>query len=217
VPTRYPRPQQLLSLVLTVLLPAILMPSCARDQQLTSITVQPDNITFEGVGAAVQMTAIGNYIHPTQTKDLTNIVQWRIDVQNLATVTPGGFVTATNVCGAGNVVASYYNPPGQPHGSVILGTAAIAGSGQGTSTCNSATLTVSILGANTSNGMITSSPTGITCPTVCSAVFAIGAKVTLTATLPGFGGWQGCDMLGTTPNICVVTLNGSRNPGVTFA
>jgi hypothetical protein len=217
VTTRYPRPQQLLSLVLTVLLPAILMPSCARDQQLTSITVQPTNITFEGVGAAVQMTAIGNYIHPSATKDITNTVQWRIDVQNLATVTSGGFVTATSVCGAGNVVASYYNPPGQPHGSVIIGTAAIAGSGQGTPTCNTATLTVSIVGANTSGGMITSSPGGIQCPSACSAVFAIGAQVVLTATTSGFGGWQGCDKLGTTANICIVTMNGSRNPSVTFA
>src|SRR4029077_20425863 len=142
-------------------------------------------------------------------------VQWRIDVQNLATVTSTGLVTATSVCGSGNVIASVSNAPGNPSGSVVLGSASIAGSGQGTPTCNSATLTVAFLGQNTSNGTVTSSPAGITCPSVCTAVFSLGAQVVLTASTTGFGGWQGCDLLGTTSNICIVTLNGSRNPTVT--
>jgi hypothetical protein len=192
------------------------MPSCARDQQLLSMSVQPTSVTFEGVGAAVQMTALGTFEHPAATKDVTDKVQWSIDVQNLATVTSRGFVTATNICGSGNVVAKYTNPPGNPSGSVVVGSAAIAGSGQGTTTCNSATLTVGIIGNNTSNGSVTSSPTGITCPTVCSAVFSLGAQVVLTATTTGFGGWQGCDTFGSTANVCIVTLNGSRNPTVTF-
>jgi hypothetical protein len=205
------------AVLLSLILPIALLPCCARPQQLTSITVQPTNVTFEGVGAAVQMTALGTYEHPFATKDITNVVQWSVDVKNLATVTSSGLVTAINVCGSGNVVARYDHPPGTPSGSVAIGTAAIAGSGQGTTTCNSATLTVAFLGLNTSKGSVTSSPAGITCPTVCSAVFSLGAQVVLTATTTGFGGWQGCDMLGTTSNICIVTLNGSRNPAVTFS
>jgi Big-like domain-containing protein len=205
-----------IAILLSLTLPIALMPSCARDQQLTAITVQPNNVTFEGVGAAVQMTALGTYEHPFATKDITNIVQWSVDVKNLATVTNGGLVTAINVCGSGNVIARYEHPPGTPSGSVAIGTAAIAGSGQGTTTCNSATLTVGILGQNTSKGSVTSSPAGITCPSVCSAVFSLGAQVVLTATTAGFGGWQGCDSFGTTSNVCIVTLNGSRNPTVTF-
>ena len=52
------------------------------------------------------------------------------------------------------------------------------------------TLSVSVTG----NGSVTSSPTGINCPSTCSAIFNNGAQVTLTAT-PGsgeiFGGWSG--------------------------
>src|SRR6516162_7635381 len=134
--------------VLSLALPTALMPSCARDQQLTSITVQPNNTTFQGVGAAVQMTALGTFEHPAATKDVTSQVQWSIDVQHLATVTSSGLVTAINICGSGNVVAKYVNPPGNPSGSVVVGSAAIAGAGQGTTTCNSATLSVTVLGNN---------------------------------------------------------------------
>jgi len=203
--------------VLSLVLATAFMPSCARDQQLTSLTVQPNNITFEGVGAAVQMTALGTFEHPAATKDVTNKVQWSIDVQHLATVTNSGLVTAINVCGSGNVVAKYLNPPGNPSGSVMVGTAAVAGAGQGTTTCNSATLTVSILGNNTGKGTVTSVPTGINCPTgACTFAFALNATVVLTATGSGFGGWQGCDT--TNPaNVCQVDLtNGSRTVTVTL-
>jgi hypothetical protein len=205
------------ALILSLILPMAFLPSCGRPQQLTSISVQPTSVTFEGVGAQVQMRALGTYEHPAATKDVTNNVAWTIDVKNLATVTSTGLVTATSVCGSGNVIATYNNAPGNPSGSVVTGSASIAGSGQGTPTCNSATLTVAIVGNNTSNGTVTSSPAGITCPSTCTAAFSLGAQVVLTASTTGFGGWQGCDSLGTTPNICIITMNGSRNPSVTFS
>lgn len=203
--------------ILSLVLPMALMPSCARPQQLTGMTLEPSNITFEGVGAAVQMTAIGTFEHPFATKDVTNDVQWSIDSQNLATVTSSGLVRATNVCGSGNVLAKYLNPPGLPGGSVVVATAALAGSGQGTTTCNSATVTVGLLGTVTPPaGSVTSSPAGISCPGTCTAVFSLDAQVVLTASGSGFGGWQGCDSLGTTPNVCILNLNGSKNPTVTY-
>ena len=53
--------------------------SCARDQELTSIGVVPDheifgapNIpVFANAGATVQLRALGHYIHPPVTKDIT--------------------------------------------------------------------------------------------------------------------------------------------------
>jgi hypothetical protein len=201
---------------LSLALPTALMPSCARDQQLTSITVQPNNITFEGVGAAVQMTALGTFEHPAATKDVTSQVQWSIDVQHLATVTSSGLVTAINICGSGNVVAKYVNPPGNPSGSVVVGSSAVAGAGQGTTTCNSATLSVTVLGNNTGKGSVTSVPTGINCPGTCTFAFALDATVVLTATGSGFGGWQGCD-INNPANVCQVDLtNGSRTVTVTL-
>jgi len=203
-------------MALSLTVPVILLPGCARDQQLTGITVTPNNITFSGVGGKVQMTALGNFIHPTATKDITDQVQWTTDVQGLATVTNTGLLTAISVCGSGNVTATYKNPPGQPSGSVIVGSAAIAGSGQGTATCNSATLGVMILGNNTSNSTVTSSPTGINCPATCSATFALGATVVLTVNGAGFGGWVGCDQNNPASSCTVDLTGGSRTVTVTL-
>jgi hypothetical protein len=209
-------PNRRLAAVLSLILPVALMPSCARDQTLTGMTVTPNNTTFEGVGAAVQMTALGTFEHPYATKDVTDKVQWSIDVQNLATVSSTGYVKAINICGSGNVVAKYLNPPGNPSGSVIVASAAISGAGQGTTTCNSATLSVSVMGNNTAMGSVTSAPAGITCPGTCSFAFALGATVVLTASGTGFGGWQGCDM-NNPANTCTVDLtNGSRTVTVTL-
>src|SRR5205807_291088 len=74
--------------------------SCARNQHLVSIQVVPPGATFEGVGAAIQFKAVGTYIHPPETKDITDQVQWSIDSQNLATVSSTGLVTATSICGS---------------------------------------------------------------------------------------------------------------------
>ncbi len=51
--------------------------SCGHDRKLVSITVTPDNVTFGGPGIVVQYKAIGNYIHPPQTRDITDQVVWQ--------------------------------------------------------------------------------------------------------------------------------------------
>jgi|ERR1700686_4450441 hypothetical protein len=110
--------------------------SCGHDQQLVSINVTPSGFVFEGVGAQGQFTAFGTYIHPPETKDITNQVVWKIDVANLATVTQSGLVTALSVCGSGDVTATYYNDPSHPTASnVIVGTATVKGVDDGTSKC----------------------------------------------------------------------------------
>jgi len=179
--------------------------SCARNQHLVSIQVVPPGATFEGVGAAIQFKAVGTYIHPPETKDITDQVQWSIDSQNLATVSSTGLVTATSICGSGNVTASLNAPP-----NFVFGTAFVTGSGLGTAACNQALLTVNITGT----GSVTSSTGGINCPGTCSAVFPLDSSVELTAT-PGtgghtFGSWTGCS---STSNMCAVTM--SRNVTVT--
>ncbi len=75
-------------------------------------------------------------------------------------------------------------------------------------------LTVSLAG--TGSGTVTSSPTGITCPSTCSASFGGGASVTLTATPNSgstFGGWSGA-CLGSS---CSVTMNAAESVTATFA
>ena len=85
------------------------MLSCAHDQQLVSVSVTPGEeiigdantpVIFDA-GASVQLRALGHYIHPQVTKDITNQVTWGSDDIQMVTVNPTGLVMATgNACGA---------------------------------------------------------------------------------------------------------------------
>jgi hypothetical protein len=77
------------------------------------------------------------FIHPPETKDVTDKVVWSLDIQNFGNVTPQGIVTYTRTdgCGSGQVNATYNNPPGDPAGSVIVGSAAVSGFNNNTSSC----------------------------------------------------------------------------------
>ncbi|MFZ0774786.1 MAG: hypothetical protein WCA49_24560 [Candidatus Sulfotelmatobacter sp.] len=111
--------------------------SCGFNQHLVSIQVTPNPVVFEGIGAQVQFTALGTYIHPPETKDITSQVQWRIDISYLATINSSGVAVATGLCGAGNAIATVYSDPSNPSsGSVVEGSAAISGADQAnTSIC----------------------------------------------------------------------------------
>ena len=81
-----------------------------------------------------------------------------------------------------------------------------------TTTAFQLTVTAPTAGA----GTITSSPSGINCPGTCTASFAQGTQVTLTA-VPGknyiFGGWSGgCTGTG----VCTVTINAAMSVTASF-
>ena len=99
------------------------------------------------------------------------------------------------------------------------------GTGSGTGSGNSQqppptppqlTLMLTVTAPAAGSGTVTSSPAGINCPGTCSASFAQGAKVTLTAT-PGsnyfFGGWNG-NCTGT--GICTITLTAAATVSAVF-
>src|SRR3989442_7277872 len=83
--------------------------SCAHDQQLVSITIQPDVATFgasnippiQDAGLSRQLRALGNYIHPPVTKDITDQVTWGSDTPDLVTVTSTGLIVVTSNGGGG--------------------------------------------------------------------------------------------------------------------
>jgi hypothetical protein len=85
------------------------MISCAHDQQLVSITIQPKTEIFgaanipvsANAGSTVQLRAIGNYIHPPVSKDITNQVVWNSNTPDIATVDAAtGMLTAAGLaCG----------------------------------------------------------------------------------------------------------------------
>ena len=77
------------------------------------------------------------------------------------------------------------------------------------------TLTVSDTGLG--SGTVTSSPAGINCGNACSASYASGTTVTLTATpgfLSGFGGWSGCDAV--SGNSCTLKMSSARSVTANF-
>ncbi|HEX6504496.1 MAG TPA: Ig-like domain-containing protein [Terriglobales bacterium] len=198
-------------------LASLLSLSCGNKQELISIQVTPAQVNFQGFGAQSQMTAMGSYIHPPATKDITRAVTWGTDAPGEVSVSQTGLVTAINTCGSGQVTATAYSNPANPAaGSAIRGTADVAILLNGSPNCSQlANLTVTIGGGFP--GTVASSPSGITCPSVCSSNFAVGTTVTLTASPSGgstFSTWSGCDSM--SGNICVVTMSAARTVTANF-
>ncbi len=77
--------------------------------------------------------------------------------------------------------------------------------------------TLSVSDTGTGTGTVTSSPAGINCGTTCSAPYATGTPVTLTATPDAgsaFTGWSGGGCSGT--GTCSVTVNANTSVTATF-
>jgi|KBSMisStaDraftv2_1062788.scaffolds.fasta_scaffold132989_2 hypothetical protein len=190
--------------------------SCARDQELVSMTIQPSTETFgaanipvsANAGSTVQLRALGTYIHPPVTKDVTAQATWASNTPDIATVDASGLLTATGLA-CGNSLISATIKTGQSSGSIVTANM----------TANvvcfvGPVLTVNFAGNGT--GTITSSPTGLSCASTCSTSFPSNITVVLTATANGtFGGWSGCDSVNGTA--CTVAIGSSnRSLIVTF-
>jgi hypothetical protein len=182
--------------------------SCGFNQHLLSIQVVPPGVTFNSVGSSIVFKAMGTYEHPPQTKDITDIVTWSVDSQNLVSITDTSLVTALSICGSGNLYASYYDSPNQ-----VTGSAFITGGGAGTAACNQAILTVNIAGAG--SGTVVDSTGVINCPGVCSADYTLGSTIGLTATpTTGTVQWQNCSTF--VGDTCTVVLNFDTTVTATF-
>lgn len=208
--------------------------SCGRDQQLESITVQPQTETFgasnipvaANAGAQVQLRALGNYIHPPVTKDITSTVTWASNTPQMMTIDASGLLTVTGLaCGDTTITATVRT--NSSTGGLSSSGAIVTGSMTGTVVCftgtgggqNNPALTLTFQGLGA--GTVSSSPTGLSCtsPNACvTQVFTSGTAVTLTATPTAgstFGNWSGCDSPGTT-NPCTLNLSADRNVSVSF-
>jgi hypothetical protein len=205
--------------------------SCTHDQRLVSIQVQP---TVENIGATttpvpedagiqVQLRALGTYIHPPVTKDITNQVTWESNTVQMFTVTSTGMMTATGQLCGGTLVSATANTNTSDggissSGAVVTGfmTANVicyTGSGGGT---GNPLLSITFLGGG--SGTVADSALNYSCssPGPCSTqAFTSGTSITLTATPSGsstFGSWQNCPT-SPTNNVCAFSLSG--NPVVT--
>jgi hypothetical protein len=175
------------------------MLSCAHDQQLVGITVKPDTENFGAADPAlnVQLRALGTYIHPPVTKDITAQVTWASNTPNMVTVTPGGLLSPAGFsCGnalvSATVLTNHSSGNRSSSGAIVTGymTANVA--------CVSGTgpiLTIDFLGGT---GNITSAPLGLSCASTavtCSQSFVSGTPIKLTAspTAPFTAvTWGGC-------------------------
>jgi Divergent InlB B-repeat domain len=208
--------------------------SCARSQQLVTIQIQPSSETIGATttplaadaGYHVQLTALGGYIHPPVTKDITDQVTWVSTDPQMFSINSTGVLTATgNSCGTALISASLTTNTSEggisSSGAVVTGymTAGVvcftsSGGGSG-----NPILTMSFLGTGT--GTVTSSPSGFSCtnPGPCATqAFIAGTPITLTATPNSgstFGSWTNCP---TTPsaNVCAFTVAADENLTVTF-
>ncbi len=94
------------------------LPSCGHDQKLVSLTIQPATFAFlePYPTGTEQYTAVGTYIHPPATMDVTSQATWKIDDGVVTLSAPGLFTPAPPPagsppgtpppCGGGNISAS---------------------------------------------------------------------------------------------------------------
>lgn len=220
-----------LVLVVTVL---VSLSSCGRDQQLESITIQPSSETFgdsntpviANAGAQVQLRALGNYIHPPVTKDITSNVTWTSNTPQMMTVDTSGLLTVTGLACGATLISATVNT-NKSTGGISSSGAIVTGYMTGNVTCftgsgsggGNPALTLTFTGNG--SGTVSSSPSGLSCssPGPCvTQAFPLSTPVTLTATPGGgstFGSWTGCDSPGTT-NPCTLNLTVNRTVSVSF-
>jgi hypothetical protein len=194
--------------------------SCGDKQELVSIAVQPGTETIGSssvpiiadTGAQVQLTALGSYIHPPVTKDITNEVTWASNTTQMFTVSSTGLLTATGfVCGSALVSASLTT--NSDAGGLSASGAIVTGNMTASVVCFTGTgPTITVDFAGTGAGTISSSPIGLSCSSSpgasCTGSFPTGTTVTLTAAAAGtFGGWVGCSLDSGT----VCTINNLTN------
>ncbi|HWZ80335.1 MAG TPA: hypothetical protein VNX87_27615 [Candidatus Sulfotelmatobacter sp.] len=106
-----------LSALLGLFLAAFLlstMSACGHDQQLESITIIPAVENFgstktpviDDAGLNVQLRALGSYIHPPVTKDITRQVTWTSNTPQMVMVDANGVITATGLACGGTIISA---------------------------------------------------------------------------------------------------------------
>jgi hypothetical protein len=196
--------------------------SCGRSQQLTAITIQPATFTFltPDPTLSANFTALGTYIHPPETKDISSLVTWSSDVPQLLAMTGSTVSPTGNGCGVVNVSASYNHGTGAD-GNLVTGYSTVTINNPLEAICPGGTaapiLSVTPEQTNTTGNSVTSNPVGINCPAQsCGAPFASGTAVTLTATpSANFVSW-GISCPGSTTNVCVVALTANETVTAIF-
>jgi hypothetical protein len=194
--------------------------SCGFNQHLVSIQIQPTAGTFGAVDPSIffDFQAIGTYIHPPQTKDITSLVTWRSDNPQVVQMSSAGVASPNLNCGTADISASFFDSPND----VVSNSATITVDGPSSLGCTPAgpepILTISFAGTGT--GTVTGSGISCSTPSACSDQFQVGTTITLTAspTLTStFGGWTNCNSTsGAGATVCTVLLENNLTVTATF-
>jgi hypothetical protein len=181
--------------------------SCGDPQTLQSITIQPGTETVgasnfpvsQDAGFQTQLTALGTYLHPPVTKNITDQVTWASNTPQMFTVSSTGLLTATGAACGSTLVSATVTTNSDASGVSSSG-AIVVGYMTAAVTCFTGTgPTVTVEFAGSGSGAISSSPAGLSCTSgagsSCTGSFETGTSLTLTAVPNGtFGGWTGCDI-----------------------
>lgn len=220
------------ALIITAIL-LLSVSSCGDKQELTSISIQPSVETFgasnipviDDAGAQVQLRALGTYVHPPVTKDITDQVVWSSNTPQMVTVNSTGLITVTGGPCGGTLISATVQTNADSSGlsasgaivtgymtaNVVCFTSTGGGGGGG-----EPTLTLGFSGTGT--GIVTVEPSGFSCPSTditCVTSFPTNTALTVTATPVGtsvFGGFTG----GCTGNTCTFLLVGDTTVTSTF-
>jgi len=130
----------------------------------------------------------------------------------VAVFNQGTVVTLTAAAAAGSTFGGWSGG-----GCAGTGTCIVTMNAVQTVTATFDTQTFPLTAAVTGNGGVSSNPEGISCPPMCTAQFASGTSVVLTAgAAPGFAfqGWSGAGCTGT--GTCTVSMTQAQSVSATF-
>jgi hypothetical protein len=125
----------------------------------------------------------------------------------------GSTVTLTAAAGSGSTFAGWSGAGCTGTGTCVV---TMSAAESVTATFNSSQFALTVTLSGNGSGSVMSNPAGITCPSTCSANYASGTTVTLTASAGSgstFAGWTGADCGG---NTCTVTMNSAQSVTATF-
>jgi uncharacterized repeat protein (TIGR02543 family) len=206
-----------LALSALVVVGAVLsLPSCGNQKKLVNLDVQPGLATYPSPDSSpVDFSAIGTFIHPPSTQNLTTTVTWSTDVPDLLALNVGGVAGAVapqnGGCGIAQVIATAKEGTGVS-ANIVIGRATVTVQNITDPRCpggssSQAVVTVTLVGP-TGAGSVTSVPAGINCPIgACGAQFTVGTTMAFTATPASghtFGGWTGA--CSTTATACSILV-----------
>ncbi len=102
------------------------LPGCGFKKQLVAITLNPPAATITGAGVEIDFQALGTYIHPPETENITTAVVWASTLDGIVTIDANtGIAHSGADCGTASVTATAPSDPQNDSGGVVVGTALV--------------------------------------------------------------------------------------------